>query len=163
MNQNCLYKYKCKVEFEDCDMQNIVHHPKLLCYLERARLDCLRQEFYTYNDMIKDNTCFVITDVKLKFINPCFYNDDLIIITQVSGAYAHSLKVNQIITKKDSDLPLNDLISDKNSCLFSSMRLSMVNIQNREPIKNSEEIFKKINIKKDSFSIKDVIFKHPFK
>ena len=73
MEYNKQYKYICYVEFEDCDMQNIVHHPKLLCYLERARLEAFKKESFDYNTMLNNDISLVVTDMKLKFVSlVCF-------------------------------------------------------------------------------------------
>lgn len=163
MEYNKQYKYSCKVEFEDCDMQNIVHHPKLLCYLERARLAVFDNENFNYKTMLDNNVSLVVTDMKLKFIAPCLLGDKLTIITQVTGVYAHSIKLNQMIIKEnDCILPIKNWLNYPNSSLCASIRFSIVDIKNREPHQNIKHIYKKLNIKEDNFTIKDMIFKHPY-
>ena len=95
MKYNKQYSYKCVVEFEDCDMQNIAHHSKLICYLERARINALQSENISYDKLLKMNTCFVINDIKLKFVSPAKLGDKLTIITTLAGAYSYSFKLNQ--------------------------------------------------------------------
>ena len=156
------YKYKCKIQFEDCDMQGIVHHPKYYCYLERARIDALNNNDYNYKHLLDNNMGFVITDIKTKFILPGFYNDDLVIVSQITGMYAHCIKMNQIILRnKDIQLPLDNWMSLENTIMCSSIRFSIVDTKTNTPIKNKDEILKKINITNQD-NIKSVYFKHPF-
>lgn len=159
---NKQYKYNCKIQFEDCDMQGIVHHPRFFCYLERARIDALSSTDYNYKDLLNDNMGFVLTDIKTKFISPGYYNDDIVIVSKISGVYAHCIKMNQIILRnKDIQLPLDNWMSNENTIICSSIRFSIVNIKTNKPITNKDEIFKKMNItNKDD--IKSVSFKHPF-
>ena len=162
MKLNKQYKYSCIVQFEDCDMQNIAHHSKLICYLERARIDALQKENIGYNKMLQMNTCFVITDMKLKFTSPAKLSDELTIITCLSSAYSYSIKVNQIIVKGDIELPIKNWIGINNTVMSSSMRCCIVDVNNTIPVKDNNKIYDLLDIKKNNSTIKDVNFKHPF-
>lgn len=156
------FKFPLKVNFEDCDIQGIVHHPKFFCFLERARIDALSSKNYNYKNLLNDNMGFVLTDIKVKFISPAYFNDDLIIVSKISGIYAHCIKMDQIILRsKDIQLPLDNWISNQNTIMCSSIRFSIVNIKTNKPITNVNDFFKKINITNKE-DIKSVYFKHPF-
>ena len=162
MEYNKQYKYICYVEFEDCDMQNIVHHPKLLCYLERARLEAFKKESFDYNTMLNNDISLVVTDMKLKFVSPCMLGDKLTIITQVAGVYAHSLKLNQVIIKGDCDIPLKNWVNHDNISFCASIRFSVVDIKNRQPHPDMKGLLERLKINEKEFTIKDMIFKHPY-
>jgi len=156
------YKYNCKVEFEDCDIQNIVHHPKLLCYLERARIDSMKNTELSYKNLLKNDMGFVITDLKTKFILPAFFGEKLTIVSRVSGVYAHCIKMDQIILKTDDiELPIDNWINNEKTVLCCSIRFSIVNNKTNKPIENYKEILKKLNLDNNN-NIKSVYFKHPF-
>jgi YbgC/YbaW family acyl-CoA thioester hydrolase len=164
MNIDKQYKYTCIVEFEDCDPQKIVHHPKFFYYLERARLDLFNSENYTYKNMLDENIGFVITDMKTKFIKPAFFGDKLTIVSSIIGTYAHCIKINQTIIKGDVEIPIENWLSNPNLVMSCSIRFSIVNITNNQPIENNDFINnmkKKLNIIKCE-NIKNVHFKHPF-
>ena len=156
------YKFESKIEFEDCDMQGIVHHPKYFCYLERARINAMNNLNYNYDNLIKNNMGFVITDIKSKFISPAKFGDQITIITKVGGVYAHCVKINQIILKGDNiQLPIDNWISNEKTIMCSSLRCSLVNNSDNKPVENFEEILNKLNMNKKN-NIKEVNFKHPF-
>jgi YbgC/YbaW family acyl-CoA thioester hydrolase len=159
---NNQHKFNSEIKFDDCDMQGIVHHPKYFCYLERARIKAMNNDQYDYNYLLKNNMGFVITDIKSKFISPAKFGDKITIVTRVGGAYAHCVKIEQIILKNDNiQLPLDNWISNENTVMCSSLRCSLVYINNNKPVENYKEILDNLNMNKVN-NIKDVSFKHPF-
>jgi YbgC/YbaW family acyl-CoA thioester hydrolase len=144
-------------------MQNIAHHSKLICYLERARINALETENIGYAKLLKMNTCFVINDIKLKFVSPAKLGDKLTIITTLTGAYSYSFKLNQIIIKSDDiKLPIDNFIGVPNTILCSSMRCCIVDVENTLPVNENNKIFDLLEIRNLKSSFKDVNFKHPF-
>lgn len=156
------YIYNMKIEFEDCDIQGIVHHPKYFCFLERARIKAMNNTDCTYKYLVENNMGFVVTDIKSKFVNPAKFDDKISIITKIGGVYAHCVKIDQIILNSHNiQLPIDNWISNEKTIMCSSIRCSLVYTNTNLPVDNSHEILNKLNIKKEN-NIKEVSFKHPF-
>ena len=138
------YIYKIEVQFEDCDMQNIAHHPNLLCYLERARIKALEEENILYNDMLNDNIGFVISDIAIKFIRPTKFKDTIYVITEVIASYKHSIKIYQTINTTKPNINKN-LIEQENPIIHAALRISIIDIKTLIPIDEKHIIFNKLN------------------
>jgi YbgC/YbaW family acyl-CoA thioester hydrolase len=156
------YIYNCKIEFEDCDMQGIVHHPKFFCFLERARIEAMNNLNYSYKYLVDNNIGFVITDIKAKFVSPAKFGDKISIVTKVGGAYFHCIKIDQIILiGNDIQLPLSNWMSNEKTIMCSALRCSLVNNSTYKQVENFEEVLNNLNMNKKN-NIKEVSFKHPF-
>ena len=167
INKN--FYYNLKVQFEDCDLQQIVHNSKINCYLERARFNLLDTENLSYNKLINKNIGFVMTDMKIKYVKPIFFNDEVVIITSITGIYYHCLKVTQIVIKKEAyklikllNFNLVDDFSKIDDILvFCNTKFSLIDLNNKQPVNKNNEILKIINKDNQKFSVKDLHFKHP--
>ena len=98
MKINNEYFFKLKIQFEDCDMQGIVHHPKILNFFERARLKALEDEGFKYEDLLKNNICFVISDLNMKFLKPLSLGQEVWIKSTLEGMYSNYIKIYQSIS-----------------------------------------------------------------
>ena len=140
------YYLQQKVEFEDCDLQGIVHHPKILCFLERARLQALNEENIGYKKMLEKKICFVISDINIRFSFPLKLDDVFWITTEVIKTYKNYIKIYQTICfEKILDDPMNE----KHPVSFCKIRLCLVNIEDLSPIHEDHEIFKELNYDKE--------------
>jgi acyl-CoA thioester hydrolase len=154
------YFYKSKVEFEDCDMQGIVHHPKFLCFLERARLSALEEENIKYSDLINHDIGFAITDISTKFVKPLKFEDSFFVMTEIESIYKNYVKIYQTISSKIFDD--KNLICDKNVFSHTCIRLCIINITDMTPVDITNKILSKLNLKENQGNIKDINMKHPY-
>ena len=76
-------KYEVTVSFEDLDLMEVVWHGNYFHYLERARCDLFTKINYTYIDMKHDGISYPIAKMKVKYIRPATFNDNLIIETSI--------------------------------------------------------------------------------
>jgi len=153
------YIYKIEVQFEDCDMQNIAHHPNLLCYLERARIKALEEENIFYSDMLDDNIGFVMSDISIKFIKPTKFKDTIYVITEVIACYKHSIKIYQTINTTKPNIK-KKLIEQDNPIIHAALRISIIDVKTVIPINDNHTIFNKLNYINCNES-KKLFFKSP--
>ena len=150
------YFFKLKVEFEDCDLQGIVHHPNILKYFERARMEGIEEENLKYKDLINENLCLVLTDIKIRYTNPLKFQDNLWITTEVKEIYKNYLIFHQSIDYEKNE---NDSVD---SLCSAKIRACLVNIKTLKAVDENNAIFKKLGYDKLSGNIKDVLIKHPY-
>lgn len=70
------YSYPVTVEFEDIDSYGIIHHPKLLYYMERARMHYF---FDNGLDLKKINFGLAVRNATISFKQPLFLMDKVIV------------------------------------------------------------------------------------
>ena len=140
-------------------MQGIVHHPKFLCFLERARLEALEKEDIKYSDLLNMNIGFAIADISTKFVRPLKLGDNFYVITELKYTYKNYVKIYQTISSEMFDD--KDLICDKNVYSHTCIRLCIINVTNMMPANMENEIFSKLNLINNQGNIKDINMKHP--
>jgi len=69
------------VAFDEVDMYGIVHHSKLLIYLERARIALFTQGGMTPGGLEETGFGLVLVDASLRFKTPARFPDELVVET----------------------------------------------------------------------------------
>jgi acyl-CoA thioester hydrolase len=69
------------VAFDEVDMYGIVHHSKLLIYLERARIALFTQGGMTPGGLEETGFGLVLVDATLRFKAPARFPDELVVET----------------------------------------------------------------------------------
>ena len=76
-------EYELKVSFEDLDPMSIVWHGNYMRYMEQARCDLLEKIGYTYFDIKADGFAYPVAKMKVKYVKPAYFMDNLIVKTEV--------------------------------------------------------------------------------
>lgn len=71
------------VSFEDLDPMNVVWHGNYMRYMERARCKMLSELNYTYQNMKEDGVAYPVAKMKVKYITPAMFEDNLIIKSEI--------------------------------------------------------------------------------
>ena len=72
-----------RVAFDEVDMYGIVHHSKLLVYLERARIAMFVAGGMTPGTLEETGFGLVVVDVQMRFRTPARFPDELVVETSV--------------------------------------------------------------------------------
>ena len=72
---------KHKVNFYDTDAMAVVHHSNYIRWFEIGRVEFLREAGITLGALMDDGYLFPIVDVSAKYLNPAYFDDQLIIET----------------------------------------------------------------------------------
>jgi acyl-CoA thioester hydrolase len=72
-----------RVAFDEVDMYGIVHHSKLLVYLERARIAMFVAGGMTPGTLEETGFGLVVVDAQMRFRKPARFPDELVVETSV--------------------------------------------------------------------------------
>ena len=87
-----------QVEFEDVDAYRIVHHTKLIAYLERSRV----RFFQKYNfDVISGKYSIVLHKLEIRFVHPAKFPDTLSVKVSLKSANQSRVQLSYRIQKND--------------------------------------------------------------
>jgi len=90
------FAYPVTVQFEDVDSYRIVHHTKLVAYLERARVNFLAQRGFE----IRENTLeLVLYSLSMQFKKPAQFLDALMVCVGVKSVESFRITLNYRITR----------------------------------------------------------------
>jgi YbgC/YbaW family acyl-CoA thioester hydrolase len=96
------YIFPVSVEFEDVDSYKIVHHTRLVAYLERARVHFLTELGF---DLYPKDLCIVLFSLEVRFKKPAFLLDQLFVSVFVTSMDEYRLELGYKI-KRGNELLL---------------------------------------------------------
>ena len=117
LTENKVFTYPVTVQFEDVDRYNIVHHTKLIAYLERARVHFFTQLGY---DIRKNNSEIVLYNLTMTFKKPAKFLDELLVSVSLKSVETFRLtlkyrirRTNDLIAKAETDIAFVDPATKK--------------------------------------------------
>tara|TARA_B100000963_G_scaffold62414_1_gene50470 strand:+ start:79 stop:489 length:411 start_codon:yes stop_codon:yes gene_type:complete len=97
-----------KVYVEDTDFQGIVYYANYLKYFERSRSEFLSKNGIFQKKLIKEDSAFVIKEIKLNYKSPAELGDEIIVQSNVmKKSDARMIFFQKVISKKDSTEHVN--------------------------------------------------------
>ena len=97
MSKNLEAEISLKVPFFDVDPMGVVWHGNYIKYFELARCALLDQIEYNYNQMKESGYAFPVVKLKVKYICPCFFEQEIKIKATLIE-YENCLNIKYIIT-----------------------------------------------------------------
>ena len=95
-----------RVRYAETDQMGIVHHSNYLVWFEIGRSEFCRARGFSYKDMEeKDNALMVVAESYVRYKSPAFYEDVLVIKTQVGEVRSRSVRFIYEV-HRDSDQTL---------------------------------------------------------
>tara|TARA_B100000035_G_scaffold178960_1_gene152624 strand:+ start:205 stop:615 length:411 start_codon:yes stop_codon:yes gene_type:complete len=97
-----------KVYVEDTDFQGIVYYANYLKYFERSRSEFLSKNGIFQKMLIKEDSAFVIKEIKLNYKSPAELGDEIIVQSNVmKKSDARMIFFQKVINKKHSTEHVN--------------------------------------------------------
>lgn len=101
-------KRKIRVEFEDCDAMGVVHHPNYLRFIERARIEYLREHGIPYSSFLESGYGLVIAEVHANYWRPSRFDDEIYVYSRQIAFDEKRVILEQFIVReplaKDQEL-----------------------------------------------------------
>ena len=95
------HKITIRVRYQETDGQGIVHHGNYLTYLEKARIEYLRDLGISYVDVENAGLLLVVAKAELNYFQPAYFDDQLEIETKVLSAKGAAIVHEYTITRGD--------------------------------------------------------------
>jgi len=64
-----------RVRFDEVDLQGVVHHTRIVTYLEIARVEYWRALGISYKEMREEGFEFIINKVSVEYLNPLTFDE----------------------------------------------------------------------------------------
>lgn len=98
-----IHAIKVNIYYEDTDAGGVVYYANYLRYLERARMEFLKDKGVDVIDLHNKGIFFVVSHLEISYKRPARLGDTLMVTTEVVELKNASLKIkNQIL--KDNEL-----------------------------------------------------------
>ena len=100
------HETEIRVRYAETDKMGIVHHSNYLIWFEAGRSDLCRARGFSYKEMEeKHDALLVVAETYCRYKSPAFYEDVLIIRTQVAEVRSRSIRfIYEIIRPSDGAL-----------------------------------------------------------
>jgi acyl-CoA thioester hydrolase len=100
------HETEIRVRYAETDKMGIVHHSNYLIWFEAGRSDFCRARGFSYKEMEdRDNALMVVAESYVRYKSPAFYEDLLIIRTQVAEVRSRSIRfIYEIVRNTDETL-----------------------------------------------------------
>ncbi|MEM1422634.1 MAG: thioesterase family protein [Planctomycetota bacterium] len=76
---------RLRVRYAECDPMGVAHHSSYVPWLEIGRTELLRDSGMTYADMERAGVLLVVTRLEVAYKSPARYDDEVVVLTRVSG------------------------------------------------------------------------------
>lgn len=87
------HETEIRVRYAETDKMGIVHHSNYLIWFEAGRSDLCRARGFSYKAMEEeDGALMVVAEAYCRFKSPAFYEDILVIRTQVAEIRSRSIR-----------------------------------------------------------------------
>lgn len=70
---------RLRVRFAETDAQQVVYHANYIIWFEVARGEYCREAGYPYTEIEKEGYGMMVTDLRVRYINPARYDDQLLV------------------------------------------------------------------------------------
>ncbi len=99
------HSFPVRVYFEDTDTGGIVYHANYLRFMERARTEYLRDMGIDHRALMAgsmgDSHMFVVRRMEIDYRKPAKLDDQLVVITTVTGVTGASFTMDQTVWRDD--------------------------------------------------------------
>lgn len=76
---------RLRVRYAECDPMGVAHHSSYIPWLEIGRTEILRDSGVTYAQMEAGGVLLVVTRLEVAYKAPARYDDEVVVLTRVSG------------------------------------------------------------------------------
>ena len=97
------FRTSFRVRFNEVDVQGVVHHARIVTYLEIARLEFWRSLQISYRKMREDGYEFLIHSISVRYLKPLLFDEIIEIAIDVKEISRASLVLGYHITKEDGN------------------------------------------------------------
>ena len=100
------HETEIRVRYAETDKMGIVHHSNYLIWFEAGRSDLCRARGFSYKEMEeKHDALLVVAETYCRYKSPAFYEDILLIRTQVAEVRSRSIRfIYEIVRPSDGTL-----------------------------------------------------------
>jgi len=126
-----IHRTRIRVEFEDCDAMGVVYHPNYLRYIERSRVDYLRQNKFPFAKMLQGGTGLVIAEVVANYWRPVRMEEEIYVYTRQIDFTEKRLVLEQFISRDilSSEVLIKPMEKMSGKVFGARVTLAAVNMQ----------------------------------
>ena len=120
-----------RVYYEDTDAGGIVYHANYLKFMERARMEWLRELGFELTDLMQQhNLVIVVRRIAIDYLKPALFNEALKVTVQLNKLGKASMTLQQRVIRQEDIL------------CTAQVKLAVINVVNMRPQSFPTVLFK---------------------
>lgn len=123
-----------RVEFEDCDAMGVVYHPNYLRYIERGRIEFLRDHGIPYSSFLETGSGLVVAEVHAQYLRPARFEDEIYLYSRQIAYDEKRVILEQFIvreplSKEQELLPMDKIKGRVFTCTLHMVSVNMTTLR----------------------------------
>jgi acyl-CoA thioester hydrolase len=103
-NHSAFNETRLRVRYAETDQMGVVYHSNHLIWFEIGRVELMRQMGFSYRDMEREDGRFIaVAEVACRYRAPVFYDDEILIRTQLKTAKESVVIFSYELVRADSN------------------------------------------------------------
>ena len=98
---------KLRVRYAETDRMGVVYHSNFVIWFEVGRVELMRQLGFRYRDMEEQDNCHIpVADLHVRYKEPAYYDDEIVIRTQLSDVHRSLLRFRYQVFRAGEEMLL---------------------------------------------------------
>lgn len=144
--------FSLEVQFEDVDSGGGVHNPNYLKYFERARNYHLKEAGFSTKKLMEQGLALVLAETYVKYVKPLVLEQQIKIVTKITGIKKVGLRVEQAIFDQNQDV-LNSpekIGTSPGILTYSKTKLVCADLKKLRPVAIPDDLAIALKLPKES-------------
>lgn len=88
-----------RVRYAETDAMGVAHHSSYVLWFEMGRTEYMRRFGFTYRQLEEAGVLLPVLELRVRYLQPCYYDDELVISTRVEELTRTRLLLNYRIER----------------------------------------------------------------
>jgi len=107
MSKPATGEVKLRVRYAETDQMGVVYHSNFVIWFEVGRVELMRQLGFRYRDMEEQDNCHIpVADLHVRYKEPAYYDDEIVIRTQLSDVHRSLLRFRYQVFRAGEEMLL---------------------------------------------------------
>jgi acyl-CoA thioester hydrolase len=102
--EHCVTETLHRIGVAETDMMGIVHHANYVVYLERGRLEYMRQRGFSYKALVERGYHMPVVELDVRYRRPAFFDDLLRLQTKLGALTRVTARFDYTVTRATPEL-----------------------------------------------------------
>lgn len=104
MSKTTESEFRLRVRYAETDQMGVVYYANFAIWFEIGRVELMRQLGFRYRDMEQQDNCRIpVADLHIRYKEPAYYDDELIIRTWLTDVHRSLLRFQYQVFRASDD------------------------------------------------------------
>ena len=100
------FRHRLRVRYSECDPQGVVFNAHYVAYFDVAMTELWRETRGTYQEMLAAGTDMVVAEVRVRYLAPARFDDEIDVIAEVTRMGTTSMTTQLTVVRAEHEATL---------------------------------------------------------